>query len=564
MKVTHKSKLKLAAVIVLAAASALIANPKPTGIGWLDAVSQKLKINLGPDLQGGVVLTYQADMSKVEAGRQSDALFGVRDVIERRINAYGVAEPRIEASKTGDNYRINVELPGVTDVEQAKSMIKETPFLEFKEEGEPAALTVEQREEIEKENAAQETKAKELLEKAKRGDNFEELAKNNSEDPGSQEKNGDLDFFKKGLMLPEFEQAVFSDTLTTGQVFPELVKTSFGYHIIKKTDERGEGDQKEVRASHILLKTTDPEMVEQMLGPQFNPTGLSGQQLEHSQLTFDPNTMRPQVSLKFNQDGKELFKQLTEKNVGKRIAIFLDDEMISAPVVNDVIRNGEAVINGDFTKTEAKKLSQRLNEGALPVPVNLISQQSVGASLGQESLAKSLQAGMWGLALVAIFMVVWYRMAGLVAVLALCIYTVLMVAIFKISSLTPAAIFLTLSGIAGFILSIGIAVDANILIFERMKEELRAGRGVRSALDEGFKRAWPSIRDGNISTIITCLILMVFGVGFIKGFALVLMLGIVVSIFTAVVISRILLSAILGSWFDNHLGLAVGYRQKEQ
>lgn len=565
MTTRNKQRLKFLSIIVMAAVAVVIANPKPTGVAWLDNITSKMKFNLGPDLQGGVVLTYEADMKDVESGTENDALQGVVDVIERRVNAYGVSEARVEAAKTGDNYRVNIEIPGVKDIEEAKRMLKETPILEFKEEGGEQDLPQEQLDMINQQNQESEQKAREVLERAKKGDDFAQLANEFTQDPSNnvsnpekpeeptgEKKGGDLDFFKKGVMVPEFDQVVFSDQLKVGEVYPELVKTDFGYHIIKKTEERGEGDDKEVRASHILLRTIDPEMMKQMMGPNYQPTGLTGKELKKAQLVFNQQTYRPEVSLEFTEQGRELFRQITERNMGKTVAIFLDGEIISAPTVQSVIHDGNAVINGQFSRQEAQQLAQRLNAGALPVPISLVGQQSVGPSLGKESLDKSLKAGLAGLAIVAVFMVAYYRLAGLVAVFALVIYTIMMVAIFKLSSVTPLSIFLTLSGIAGFILSIGMAVDANILIFERMKEELRGGRSLQSALDEGFKRAWPSIRDGNYSTLLTCIILIMFGMGFIKGFALILALGVIFSMFTAIVITRLLMRVVLFRWFENH------------
>jgi preprotein translocase subunit SecD len=240
----------------------------------------------------------------------------------------------------------------------------------------------------------------------------------------------------------------------------------------------------------------------------------------------------------------------------------LDGEIISAPTVQAEITNGEAVITGNFTIDEAKNLVKRLNEGALPVPISLISQQSVEASLGEISLQKSLKAGLIGFILVIIFMLIYYRFLGLVAALALIIYSGIMVSIFKLSGLSPWQITLTLPGIAGFVLSIGMAVDANILIFERTKEEIKRGRNIANALDEGFKRAWTSIRDGNVSSVITALILIEMGTGFVKGFALTLIIGVLVSMFTAVVISRTLLKFFLGDWIENKLWL-VGVKKEE-
>ena len=557
MKEKNKFKLKVLAIFLLAVFAFVLANPKKTGIGWLDSFTEKFKINLGLDLQGGVHLVYQADMSNIESGQESEALNGIQDVIEKRVNAYGVAEPLIQTSKTGDDYRLIVELAGIKDIEEAKKTIKETPLLEFKEEGEPVQLTEEQTKEIETENEKVKQKAQELLEKALAGEDFSQLAKDNSED-GSAQEGGDLDFFGRGVMVPVFEEAVFSEDLGDGEVYPELVKSEFGYHVIKKIEQRGEGESLEIHAAHILLKTTDPQQLQQLMQAEFKDTGLTGQQLETAQVVFNGQTNLPEVSLKFNDEGKELFKNITEKNVGKQVAIFLDGSIISAPVVQDVIRNGEAVINGKFTTQEARELAQRLNAGALPVPITLVSQQSVEATLGKASLEKSLKAGVIGLATVAVFMLLYYRLAGLVAVLALLIYTALIVMMLKVSSLTPLSITLTLSGIAGFILSIGMAVDANILIFERMKEELRGGRDLKSAIDYGFRRAWSSIKDSNLSTILTAFILILFGTGFIKGFALTLILGILLSMFTAVVITRMILKAVTVNWLEKHKFILIG------
>lgn len=274
--------------------------------------------------------------------------------------------------------------------------------------------------------------------------------------------------------------------------------------------------------------------------------------MERAQVNFQQQTGQPTVSLTFNKEGKELFKQITERSKGKRVAIFLDGQVISAPVVQAIIRDGRAEISGAFKLKEAQELAQRLNAGALPVPIKLVQEQSIEASLGAESLQKSLKAAFWGLVAVGIFMIIYYRLAGVVAVIALTSYALIMVAIIKLSSLTPYGITLTLPGIAGFILSVGMAVDANILIFERIKEEIKRGRELSSAVKEGFKRAWSSIRDGNYSTILTSLILIIFGTGFIQGFALILILGVLLSMFTAIVITRIFMRLLETKWFNKH------------
>ncbi len=318
----------------------------------------------------------------------------------------------------------------------------------------------------------------------------------------------------------------------------------------------------------------------------WEPTGLSGKQLKKA--TADVQgagstgiSSQIVVILTFDEEGTEKFAQLTEANINKPIAIVLDGQILSAPTVQSVITNGEAYITGNFTAEEAKQLATRLNSGALPVPINLVSQQNVGASLGQESIEQSLIAGLIGLLLVALFMISYYRYPGLLAVLALIIYILVSIAIFKIGISATAIVLvgiffilgivvngwfgilalisyialiflngvhpvtLTLAGIAGFILSIGMAVDANILIFERMKEELRNGKELSKAVKDGFDRAWLSIRDSNVSSLITTSILYTFGTPAIKGFAIALSIGILLSMFSAITATRTFLTLLM-------------------
>lgn len=547
---------KFIGVIVLAVVALAIASP---GLPYFHLgswqIGQKIsamKIKLGLDLQGGTHLVYQADLSHVDPKQYSDSLEGVRDVIDRRINAFGISEPVVQTSKTGNDYKVIVDLAGVKDVTQAINMIGETPTLDFRESRNPddAKLSDEQRQEVQKRNQAKLDQAQKVLAETKQGKDFAELAKQYSEDPGSKDNGGDLDFFKKGQMVKEFEDVAFNPDFKVGQVWPELVKTQYGYHILKKTDERGDGDNKEVKISHILFATENEEYDEQMLqADPFKPTGLTGKQLERADVVFDPNTGEPQVSLTFNSEGRDLFRDITERNLGKRVPIYLDGQPITMPVIRSVIPDGKAVISGSFSLDEAKKLQQRLNEGALPVPITLVQQQTVGASLGQESLDRSVIAGIVGFLLVAFFMITIFRWPGIVATLALIIYTMLLVSIFKILGIT-----LTLSGIAGLILSIGMAVDANVLVFSRMREEFLSGKPKSISISEGFRRAWPSIRDGNTSTIITCFVLIFFGTGMVKGFAIALVIGVFLSIFTAIFVTRTLLEFLIrtekiGPWW---------------
>lgn len=594
--------------------------------------------HLGLDLQGGTHLVYEADVSKIDSSQKDEAVEGVRDVIERRVNFFGVAEPLVQTNKSEGKYRVIVELAGVKDVKEAIKMIGATPFLEFKEPAKPRDLTDEEKNEIKNFNDSQKKKGEEAFKKLNNKEdfnklvqeysedeitkekngylgfidsspspfsqlynkakevgenklvnelvqtqegyniikignkqnngvevkarhilicwkgasscekewskeeakskideikskaepqNFEQLAKENSTEPGADTRGGDLPWFGKGQMVKEFEDAVFNQGVGT---ISDVVETQFGYHLILKEDQR---DSYKYEISRILLKTK----AETQAAPteQWQETGLTGKQLKKAQVVFDQNSNQPQVSLEFNDEGKELFSQITERNVGGPVAIFLDKSPISIPKVNEPIKDGKAVISGSFTIIQAKELAQRLNSGALPVPITLLSQQTIGATLGKDSVNKSLKAGIIGLAAVMIFMLLYYRLPGFLADLALICYSILALTIFKLY------VTLTLAGIAGFILSIGMAVDANVLVFERLKEELALGKPLKTAIDEAFKRAWPSIRDGNISTLITCFILFQFGTSIIKGFAITLTIGILTSIFSAIIITKIFL-----------------------
>ncbi len=540
-------------MVVLAVFAGLIAYPQAVlKIPRLFDLFNKPKVNLGLDLQGGIHLEYKADTSQIDSAKVGDAMQAVQDVIERRVNAFGVAEPVVYTTKSAGEQRLIVELAGVKDINEAKKMISETPFLEFKEESMTTPDQIPQ-DQLDKMNADAKAKAEDILKQVQAGGDFAQLAKDNSQDPGSKDNGGDLGFVKKGTFVPEFDKVLFNDPdFKDGQIYPQLVESQFGWHIIKKIETRGAGDATEVHAAHILIaKVIQPQ-------PQITwiSTGLTGKNLASASVQFKSQGLsEPEVSLKFDDAGTKLFADITKRDIGKRIAIFLDGEIITAPTVQSEILNGEAVVTGNYTINEANNLVKRLNEGALPVPISLVGQQSVEATLGQVSLATSLKAGIIGLLLVIIFMLLYYRFLGLIASFALLIYSALMISIFKLSGFTPWQITLTLPGIAGFILTIGMAVDANILIFERTKEEVRKGRNILSAIEEGFKRAWTSIRDGNMSSIITAFILMEMGTGFVKGFAVMLIIGVLASMFTAVVITRTILRFVLGPWIEDKMWL---------
>jgi len=384
---------------------------------------------LGLDLQGGTHLIYEADLSNIAKEDYSSSMEGLRDVIERRVNLFGVREPMVQVQ----GERLVVELAGIKDPGEAIKMIGQTPYLEFREQKE----------------------------------NYNEILEKNR----------------------------------------EVIETQEG-------------------------QIEDP----------FKATILTGKYLKRSELGFDQTTNRPLVHLEFNDEGAKIFEELTGKNVRKILAIYIDGIPISTPVVQEKISGGKAQITGQFTVEEARTLSRNLNAGALPVPIKLISQQSVGPILGKISLEKSLKAGMLGFLAVIIFIILFYRLPGILASLALGIYAVLVLTIFKLIPVT-----LTLAGIGGFILSIGMAVDANVLIFSRMREELREGKSFSQSLEEGFNRAWPAIRDGNFTTLLVAAILFGFGSSFIKGFATTLSIGILISMFSALIITKNFLKCFLGT-----------------
>lgn len=385
-------------------------------------LQKNLKFQKGLDLEGGTSITLKAEMKDIPLDQRANALESAKTVIERRVNFFGVSEPVVQSATVNNDYRVIVELPGVTDVNEAIRLIGTTAQLTFWEEGASGSAKI----------------------------------------------------------------ATSSAPLGITSFFSNPQKTN-----------------------------------------------LTGNDLQNTAVSFDSNTSQPQVQLVFTSEGAKKFADITKRNVGKVVAISLDNAVIQAPRVNEPILNGNAVITGSFTTQEAKQVSIQLNAGALPVPLSVLEQRSIGATLGEESLQKSLFAGILGFIVIVIFMSILYKRYGFIASLALVIYTLLALTIFKLIPIT-----LTLAGIAGFILSIGMAVDANILIFERMKEELRSGKRLEVARELGFARAWTSIRDSNVATLITTAILYYFGTGTVRGFALTLAIGVLVSMFSAITVTR--------------------------
>lgn len=389
-------------------------------------IDRTLSTRLGLDLQGGSQLILEAQMQDVAPENRSAALESVREIVDRRVNFFGVSEPNVQTAQVGESHRVIVELPGIKDVAQAVDLLGQTARLEFRE---------------------------------------------------------------------------FTSDASTSAFLPLLSNTQ--------------------------------------------SVGIDGKDLKKAELAYDTRTGEPIVAFEMTKEGAQKFGDVTKRLVGKRLAIFLDDSAISAPVVQVPITEGSGSITGGFTQDQAKQLALQLSAGALPVPIQIIEQKTIGASLGSQSVAESVRAGAIGLIMVAIFMVLYYRGMGILAVSALVIYGLLSFALFRLIPVT-----LTLPGIAGFILSIGMAVDSNILIFERMKEELRKGKSWQLAMELGFGKAWDSIRDANFTTLLTAFILynplnwnFLPTSGMVRGFALTLALGVIVSLFTGIVVTRTLMRA---------------------
>lgn len=390
-------------------------------------------LKLGLDLQGGTHLVFEADMSQIDPADQADAIRSVQEIISRRVDLYGVAEPLIQTAAVGESERLIVELPGIKDIDQAVNLIGQTAQLDFRE---------------------------------------------------------------NETVLPESED-----------------------------------------------EATQSAMV-------FISTDLTGRDLKKAAVSFSQSgesAGQPVVNLEFTNEGAQKFARLTQTNVGQPIAIFLDDQLITAPIVNEPILDGLAVISGNFDTDSATQLAIQLNAGALPVPVKIIAQENVSATLGNDSINQSIKAGLVGLAAVSLFMIGIYRLPGLIAVVGLIIYGLITLSLYRLIPVT-----LTLPGIAGLILSVGMAVDSNILIFERLKEELKAGRQFQIALELAFGRAWDAIKDANITTIVVSLILInplnwqwLNSSGLVRGFALTLLIGVLTSLFTGIFVTRTLMRQFL-------------------
>jgi preprotein translocase subunit SecD len=390
-------------------------------------IKPNLDLRFGLDLAGGASLLFEVDTSKISKSDLPSALESLKSNIESRVNLFGVSESNVQLANRGDSYRLSVDLPGITDINEAIKLIGQTAQLKF---------------------------------------------------------------------MGVVDEKLFVEATTSA----EFIKS------IKDTGLDG---------SHLVKAAPQP----------------------------NPNTGAMEVSLEFSPEGTKLFERATTEFLNKRLAILLDGRVETAPNVSVIIPDGKAVINGNFDIKSAKALSAQLNAGALPLPIKLIQQSQVGASLGQDSINKGVTAGLVGLALVSLFMIGNYGFLGLIADFSLIIYGLITLTLYRLIPVT-----LTFPGIVGFILSVGMAVDSNILIFERMKEELRAGKSWNNAMELGFGRAWNSIKDANTCTIITGLILFnpfnwtfLNSSGMVRGFAVTLLIGIFLGMFTGVFVTRNLL-----------------------
>ncbi len=473
----ERNYMMLVGIIFITLLAGWIVMPDNPGLR-LGPFVKELKVHEGLDLQGGLQVLLQADVPDC-AAVSSDSMEAAKAIVESRINALGVVEPLIQLSS---GCRIIVQLPGISNPDEAIKTFGSTGSLEFVDAGDTPLVEGE-----------------------------------------TIQTTGLATVIVPGQATPVPPTPTLAPT-------PTLVPTPA------------------VTTTAAVTPTT-PISPTAPVTPTYR-TVMTGRELRSASVAFQQTTNQPFIQFTLTDDGAKIFADHTSKNVNKYLAITMDKVVISSPIIKSAITGGSGVIEGRFTLDEANRLALQLKYGALPVPLKPVQITAIGPTLGRDSVNKSVTAGAIGLAIVVLFMLLYYRLPGLLADLALTVYALVVFAIYKfgVPGIFPY-VTLTLPGIAGFILSVGMAVDANILIFERMKEELRGGRPLALAVEFGFQRAWPSIRDSNFSTLITCAILLWFGASFgasiVAGFALTLAIGVIVSLFTAITATRTFLRLIM-------------------
>ena len=484
------SRRQIITLVVIVAIAAFSVSALATNIGGREGLV------LGLDLAGGTNLVYEADFTDLEEGGKADSLKGAKDIIERRINAYGVSEAIVQIVG-GD--RISVQLPGVGNITEAEELVGRTAELIFREQATGGSTFLAEAVSVEDTQIAV------------------------------------VDITGFGI-----ENIFVVGSMDSSEAEAKTVKSVDGANNTITVDSPFEYEHAvDEPVANVWIPATGTIEGEEIL--------LTGKYLKpNCFVDINQQTTEPLVRFEWDDTGAKLFSQVTGRLIGQPLGIFLDNMLISAPTVQAQI-GASGVIEG-LNIGEAEMLAIQLNAGALPLPLGHwedgifysgpAASRTVDATLGADSLRMSLIAGIVGVVLLLLFMIIYYRLSGGLACVALAIYAVVMLMIFKMVPVT-----LTLAGIAAFILSLGIAVDANVLIFERMKEELRGGKALRAAIESGFNRAWPAIRDSNISTLITCAILYwfgsrMFGGAMVMGFALTLGIGVLVSMLTAIVVTR--------------------------
>ena len=582
----------VAIIAVVVIAAGLILGFQTFSVGNFQRGSDNtlLGLSLGLDLQGGSHLVYQTNLVDPNTGARievtQDQMDALKLNIERRVNSSGLGEPIIQILGTD---RLLVQMPGLDDPERAKRIIGETARLEFKRRTFNVSRDLD---EVTAADIASVTV--DYLPDPSPATSTEELTTSTQDAQASEEETQlvaltvefteqgaskflpvfvkmNESFFRYQLAQQDFLQRLQQnpDAVPSLDIIPDTLDISVEGNMSQRFTasaastsrldtttyafvvpaEEDTGEQPTLEVARDRVGNNAQLLFAEITGTVDEPIGLTGDNLARAFPGQHTQSGIPIVNLEFDSEGTRIFGELTLDIVRKQetegirdqIAIFLDDQELISPTVQTAITAGTAIIQGsDFTVERVRDIALQLEAGRLPVPIELIQERDVDAILGADSLAKSVVAGIVGLSLVLLFMTMYYRLPGLVAAIALMIYATLVLALFKVLPVT-----LTLSGVAAVILSIGMAVDANILIFERMKDELRAGRTLLSSINIGFDRAWPAIRDGNISTLITCGILFWFadqlGASIVQGFAVTLAIGVVVSMFTAITVSRTLL-----------------------